>query len=110
MKMFRDAFRGIVLGVRIERNIRVQALLATVAIVIGVLLQLNVGIILLVISSVLSSEMLNTCVEAICDLVHPDKSEKIKNIKDIAAGAVLINVVMSVLVGVCLILSEFTGR
>ncbi len=106
--MFRDALRGIVLGARTERNIRVQLLLATVVIVVGVLLQLNIGIILLVISSVLSSEMLNTCVEAICDLVHPGKSEEIKNIKDIAAGAVLINVVMSVLVGVYLILNEFT--
>lgn len=110
MKMFRDALRGIVLGVRTERNIRVQILLATVAIVIGALLQLNMGVILLVISSVLSSEMLNTCVEAICDLAHPGKSEEIRNIKDIAAGAVLINVIMSVLVGVYLILNEFTRR
>ena len=108
MKMIRDALRGIALCARTERNIRVQILLATVAIVIGALLRLNMGIILLVISSVLSSEMLNTCVEAICDLVHPGKSEEIKNIKDIAAGAVLINVVMSVLVGVYLILNEFT--
>ena len=106
MKMFRDALRGIILSVRIERNIRTHTLVAFTVIVVGVLLQLNMGIILIVISSVLSSEMLNTCIEAICDLVHPDKSDAIRNIKDIAAGAVLINVIVSVLVGVYLILNQ----
>jgi len=106
MKMFRDAIRGMWLSIRIERNIRIHTLLASVAIIIGAHLRLNMGIILLVISSVLSSEMLNTCIEAICDLVHPDKSDAIRNIKDIAAGAVLINVIVSVLVGVYLILNQ----
>lgn len=102
--MFLVALRGIVISLRSERNLRIHALLAAIVIVIAIGLQLNMGIILLVISSVLSSEMLNTCVESICDFVHPDENEKIKNIKDIAAGAVLINVVMSVLVGVYLIM------
>ena len=106
MKMFRDAFRGISVSIRTERNIKVHTIIAIVVIIVATYLQLNMGIILLVISSVLSSEMLNTCVEAICDLVHPDKSEKVRNIKDIAAGAVLINAIMSVLVGVYLVLNR----
>jgi len=99
MKMFRDALRGIALCIRNERNIRIHIILGVVAIITAAAIQLNMGIILLVISSVLSSEMLNTSIESICNFVHSDENEEVRNIKDIAAGAVLINVVVSVLVG-----------
>ncbi|MEZ5446829.1 MAG: diacylglycerol kinase [Gammaproteobacteria bacterium] len=37
---------------------------------------------------VLSAEMMNTAIEALCDFVEPRHSEKIRIVKDIAAGAV----------------------
>ena len=101
--MFLDAIRGIVLSIKSESNIRIHIMLATVVIVIGVLFQLNMGLIFLVIGSVISTEMLNTSIESLCDLVHPDESDKVRNIKDIAAGAVLFNVVISVLVGALIV-------
>jgi len=104
MKMFLNALRGVVISLRNERNLRIHVLLAIIAIVFGITLHLNMGIILLIIGSVLSSEMLNTSIESMCDLIHPDESEDVRDIKDIAAGAVLINVIISVLVGVYLVL------
>ena len=103
MKMFLNALRGIVISLRNERNIRIHTLLAVVAIVFGIIFNLNMGIVLLLIGSVLSSEMLNTSIESMCDLIHPDESEDVKNIKDIAAGAVLVNATISVLIGLYLV-------
>ena len=34
-------------------------------------------------------EIFNACIERICDLVHPEKDVRIKDIKDLAAGATL---------------------
>ena len=42
----------------------------------------------------LLAEILNTCVEALCDLVQPGYDERIKQIKDMAAGAALIAIVI----------------
>jgi len=45
---------------------------------------------LILMGIVISLEMINTVVETLCDLVHPDYHPKVKIIKDMAAGAVLI--------------------
>ena len=108
MKMFRDAIRGFIIVFKNEKNIKIHSFLAVVAIIAGIVLQLNMGLILLIIGSVLSTEMLNTSIESLCDLVHPDESDRVRNIKDIAAGAVLINAVISLLVGACLIFQPIT--
>ena len=41
----------------------------------------------------------NSAIEALCDKVSPEYDEAIKHTKDLAAGAVLILAVMSVIVG-----------
>ncbi|MDH5230424.1 MAG: diacylglycerol kinase [Gammaproteobacteria bacterium] len=47
---------------------------------------------------VLVVEMLNTCIERLCDFIQPEKSEAIKAIKDIAAAAVLLSSTTAVLI------------
>ncbi len=89
---FRHALRGIVDSLRRERNLKIHAV-ATVA-VIGfgfasslpnwkwVALWLAIGL-------VWSAELLNTAIEGWCDLVQPEPDERVRRIKDAAAGAVL---------------------
>ena len=48
---------------------------------------------------VFAAELFNTAIEKLCDVVHPDYSEKIKAIKDLAAGAVLVCAVGAVVIG-----------
>ena len=48
---------------------------------------------------VFAAELFNTAIEKLCDVVHPDYSEKIKVIKDLAAGAVLVCAVGAVVIG-----------
>lgn len=42
-----------------------------------------------VFSFTIAIEIFNGCIERICDLVHPEKDVRIKDIKDLAAGATL---------------------
>ena len=53
----------------------------------------------IVIGAVLAAEAVNSSIEALADLVSPEYNEAIKRTKDLAAGAVLILAVMSVIVG-----------
>lgn len=54
------------------------------------------------VSMVLILEMLNTAIEYIVDLLSPSYNEKAGNIKDIAAGSVLVGAGFSVLIGAML--------
>jgi diacylglycerol kinase len=44
--------------------------------------------------------MINTAIEKLCDVVHKDFHPQIKIIKDMAAGAVLIAAISSLITGV----------
>lgn len=62
------------------------------------------AVLLLTISAVLITEILNTVLERLCDVVTKEYSKDIKFIKDVSAGAVLIAAICSVAVGICLLL------
>ena len=52
-----------------------------------------------VIVAVMITEIINSSIELFCDLVNSQQHDKIKVIKDIMAGAVLITSLYSILVG-----------
>lgn len=62
------------------------------------------AVLLLTISSVLITEIINTVLERLCDVVTKEYSTDIKFIKDVSAGAVLLSAICSVAVGICLLL------
>tara|TARA_R100000750_G_scaffold62784_1_gene58045 strand:- start:58799 stop:59047 length:249 start_codon:yes stop_codon:yes gene_type:complete len=55
--------------------------------------------IIIVIGLVLLTELLNTAIENIADFISPERHEKIKMTKDIAAAAVLISAIVALVVG-----------
>ena len=56
-------------------------------------------ILLFCISTVLICELINTLAEEICDLISTEYNEKIKYIKDLSAGMVLISAIFSAITG-----------
>ena len=56
-------------------------------------------ILLFCISTVLISELINTLTEEICNLISEEYNEKIKYIKDLSAGMVLISAIFSAVTG-----------
>jgi diacylglycerol kinase len=102
---FNHAFRGLFQMLRKERNFKIQFLIFTVVVVFGFSLDIsrNDWISLLIISGlVLSLEIMNSAIEKICDLYSKEKNPKIKNIKDISAGAVLIAALVAIVAGTLL--------
>jgi diacylglycerol kinase len=86
------AFNGIKQFFKSERNGRIQAVIAVVVILSGILFSISMIewlIVILFIALVLSMEMLNSALEKLSDKVNPNTDPEIKLIKDMAAGAVL---------------------
>ena len=50
--------------------------------------------------AVMAMEYMNTAVEQLCDHLHPERHPMIANVKDMAAGAVLITCIGAVVIGV----------
>jgi len=65
------------------------------------------ALVIIVVAMVISAELFNTAIEVLCDFVQPDHSEKIKIIKDVAAGAVLVASIGAVLVALVFLLEFF---
>jgi diacylglycerol kinase len=83
---------GIITAFKREPNLHFQVVIgilsALVAIVNGRWITGMANLILM--SVVISLEMINSTIETMCDLIHPHYSPKVKIIKDMAAGSVLI--------------------
>ena len=56
--------------------------------------------VLLCVGAVLSLEIVNTAIEELANTLHPERSEGIKKTKDLAAGAVLLMSLVSLIVAV----------
>ncbi|CAM3490874.1 diacylglycerol kinase [Elizabethkingia occulta] len=102
-KSFGNAFKGILFLLKNERNFQIEVLGLLVNLFFIVYLKLErleIALILMASFFVLVTEALNTCVEKICDFVHPEYNKNIGIIKDIAAGAVVVAVLAAILTGI----------
>lgn len=102
LKSFGFAVEGIKIATRYNRNIRIHFLLAVVALIAGVFFGLNLSefaIIAMIVVLVISSEMINTAIEEVIDLVTKEYREEARFAKDVSAGMVLLVALGSILVG-----------
>ncbi len=97
------ALEGIIHSLQNERNMRVHFVFAAVVIVASIYFSLSyVDIILLIfaISFVLVSEMFNTAIEYLADIVSEKKYDPmVKILKDLSAGAVFVASINAMLTG-----------
>ncbi|XZF12636.1 diacylglycerol kinase family protein [Chitinophagaceae bacterium MMS25-I14] len=104
----RYAFAGISYLLKKEPNMRIHALASLLVIVAGICRHITTGqwtSIVLCIALVWFAEAVNTALELTCDLYTENRYHPlVKNIKDIAAGAVLILSVGSVAVALFIFL------
>jgi diacylglycerol kinase len=102
-KSFFNAFRGVFLMIKSERNFQLEILAFFVNLFLIFYLKLSTIdtiLVLMVSFGVLSAEIFNTAIEKICDIIQPEFDKRIGFIKDIAAGAVILMAVLSVIVGI----------
>jgi diacylglycerol kinase len=95
--------RGLLLIIKEEPNFRIELTVAILVIGLGYIFKISSIewiAILLCIGGVLSAEAFNSSIERMADHITLERHPTIGNIKDIAAAAVLIMAVISVVVGV----------
>lgn len=106
---FKSAFEGVYAGIRYDRSILVQVVLAGMSLVLFAFIGINTVEWLFVISAifvVLITEFINSAVEDICDLLIQEYHLHVKEIKDIAAAAVLIAAGYAIAVALVIILGR----
>jgi diacylglycerol kinase len=99
---FRYAFSGLWYALRTQRNIRVHVGIAILAILLGVVLHISAvefAMVCVAITGVFIAEMFNTVFELCIDLASPDYHPLAKIAKDVAAGAVLLSAMLSIVIG-----------
>jgi len=102
MGSFKFAFRGLWLLLRNEHNSRIHLFAAVIAIAMGFFLKINLfewSVLVIVTGIVFISELFNTSLETISDIVDSEWNEKIRNAKDYAAAAVLVAAIISLVAG-----------
>ena len=85
-----------------DRNGQIQMVIGITAIILGFTVSLSSYqwlLVLFCIGLVISLEMINSAIERFCDLVTTDFHPSIKIIKDVAAGAVLVASITSLIIG-----------
>jgi len=90
---YRNAINGIIYAFRSQKNFKIQFSFAVVAIFLSTFFAIDSRewlAVIFCIVLVLAAECFNTALEVFSDFVHPQQNEKIKIIKDVSAGAVLI--------------------
>src|SRR5580692_7710087 len=106
---FRYAVEGVVHVFRTQRHMRFHFVIVVLVLAIGLLYRLKkdeMAILFLVVSAVLITEMINTAVESVVDMVTQAYHPLAKLAKDIAAGAVLIASITALFVGVILFFGD----
>lgn len=99
---FKNAINGIVYVLKKERNMKFHACAAIIVLALSFLYRLSrteFMIVCLTVGLVIICELFNTAVEMIMDIIVDVYHPKVKKIKDIAAGAVLVSAIISLIVG-----------
>jgi diacylglycerol kinase len=107
IQSFKNAFVGIKLALASEINMKIHFIALFIVVVMGLLLDINSYewiAIILISAMVISAELLNTAIEYFCNHVTPQIHPKIKLVKDISAGAVLIMAIAAVIIALIIFL------
>ena len=99
---FGFAFSGLWYALRTQRNMRVHVFIGTCAIILGIILRIaavEFAMIFVAITGVFIAEMFNTVFELCIDLASPGHHPLAKIAKDVAAGAVLLSAILSIIIG-----------
>lgn len=106
---FKYAFEGIFSCFKTERNMKIHLSIMILVIIMGTYFKISVFEWVACVTCfalLMGGEMFNTSIETIVDMVMPNKNEKAKKAKDVAAGGVLIFAIFSAIVGLIIFLPK----
>ena len=107
MKSFGHAFEGLEHSFKRDQNLRIHFFVGVIVVIMSIVLKVNpfeMGILGIMILLVMITEMINTAIERMVDLIVKEHREDAKIAKDVAAGMVFLTAIGSVIVGVLIFL------
>jgi diacylglycerol kinase (ATP) len=102
IKSFEHAFEGLEHAYNRDQNLRIHFIIAIVVVITSILFKVNpfeMGILGIMILLVMVTEMINTAIERMVDLITKEHREDAKIAKDVAAGMVFLTAAGSLIVG-----------
>lgn len=106
LKSFLPAFEGIHYLIRNEGNAIIHLIATAIVLILSIILKITSSewaLIILAIILVWFAELINTAFEKLTDIIQPELHPKAKIIKDLAASAVLITSIFSVIIGLLIL-------
>jgi diacylglycerol kinase (ATP) len=111
LQSFNYAFQGLVSSVRHQRNMRIHLILGFLVLIVSIFLNLSrlqLVVIFVAVALVFITEMINSAIEAVVDLLTDEIAPRAKAAKDLAAGAVLIAAVNALAVAYLVLADRLT--
>lgn len=105
IRSFTYAVNGLKIVFSEEHNARIHLVASILVIIFGFLLNVSSIewlILFILIALVISTEILNSAIENLCDYVSPEWNQMIKKAKDLSSAAVFLTAIISVICG-CII-------
>jgi diacylglycerol kinase len=105
-KSFQFAVNGLSSLLKNEHNSRIHLVAALISICLGIILKLSFtewSLLVIVIGLVFITELINSSVETLADIIDPEWNKFIMLAKDYSAAAVLISAIIALATG-CLIM------
>ena len=101
-KSFKYAFEGILYTLKYEQNMLIHIMATILVVILGLIVKLSIIewlFCILFIGIVIATELINSSIEAVVDLISPNKNSLAKVAKDTASGAVLVFALTSLIGG-----------
>lgn len=102
IKSFGHAFEGLEHAYNRDQNLRIHFFIAAIVVVASIIFKVNpfeMGILGIMILLVMVTEMINTAIERMVDLITTEHRQDAKIAKDVAAGMVFLTAFGSLIVG-----------
>jgi diacylglycerol kinase len=102
LKSFVYAFNGLLYMFKYEHNARIHLFAAICVIIAGIFFKINAIewiAVAFACGLVIVTELINSSIEQLADLISTEENQKIKTGKDLAAAAVLFAAIIAVIVG-----------
>ena len=111
-KSFKYAIDGIIYAFKFEQNIIAHTIICITVIMLGMLLKIDHFewlVCFILFGLVIATELINTSIEAMVDLICPKKDPLAKIAKDTASGAVLVFALVSVIAGLIIFVPKIVA-
>jgi diacylglycerol kinase (ATP) len=111
LRSFNHAFEGLVHAARYQRNMRIHLVMAFFVLLAAMLLNVTrfeLIAVIVTVCLVLITEMINSAVEAVVDIITSEFDPRAKIAKDVAAGAVLVAAINALIVAYLIFADKFS--